>query len=206
LVLLLISTELLQSYNEQLDIRNCYETSDDYETTDDEYSSNKLVVSEEHALKKKQNREMNSKTILKKIRITPYILFLLISDVYLISFELLASRVGQSSRCTQSFGAIIKCTKNKEFQDLKNFFLVSNPQDKLLYNKRYPCSGLCKEKHFKYIEWVGSFITFGRAPPIYKVLQELFPLKFTNETKFSYSKLLSDQSRRLNDKLLARSK
>ncbi|CAG8762397.1 17037_t:CDS:2 [Gigaspora margarita] len=99
-----------------------------------------------------------------------------------------------------------KYTKNKEFQDLKNFFSVSNPQDKLSYNKRYLCSGLCEEKHLKYIKRVGSFIIFGRASPIYKVAQELFPLKFTNETKFSYSKLSSDQSRRLNDELSARSK
>ncbi|CAG8612591.1 382_t:CDS:1, partial [Dentiscutata heterogama] len=63
---LIISTELSQSDHEQSDIEDCYETSDDYEMTDDERSSNRLVVSEEHALKKKRNRGMNSKTILEK--------------------------------------------------------------------------------------------------------------------------------------------
>lgn len=88
---------------------------------------------------------------------------------------------------------------------MRVFFPASNSQDKPLY-KRYPCSGLCKEKHLKYIERVGGFITFGGAPPAKQVAQELFPQKFTNETKFSYSKLTSNQSKRLNDELSARSK
>ncbi|RIB10692.1 hypothetical protein C2G38_2205429 [Gigaspora rosea] len=122
---LLILTKLSQSDNEQLDIRDCYKTSDNY---------------------KQQTELANHLDILE----------------------------------------------------------VLGPLYKLLYNKRYPCSGLCKEKHLKYIEWVGSFITFSRALPVYKVAQELFPLKFTNETKFSYSKLSSNQSKRLNDELSAR--
>ncbi|RIB07202.1 hypothetical protein C2G38_2215158 [Gigaspora rosea] len=113
---------------EQLDIRDCYKIFDNYEMTDDEYSSNSLVVSEEHVLKKKQNCGMNSKTILKKA------------------------------------------------------------------------------KRLKYIECVSGFITFGGALPINKVAKELFPLRFSNEAKFSYSKLTPDQSRKLNDKLSARSK
>ncbi|CAG8801950.1 17396_t:CDS:1, partial [Racocetra fulgida] len=64
--LLLISTEISQSDNKQSDIRDCYKTFDNYEKTDDKYSSNKLVVSKEQALKKKRNHKMNSKTILEK--------------------------------------------------------------------------------------------------------------------------------------------
>ncbi|CAG8670843.1 2288_t:CDS:2 [Cetraspora pellucida] len=130
---LIISTELSQSDHEQSDIEDCYETSDDYETTDDKRSSNRLVVSEEHALKKKRNHGMNSKTILEKQT------------------------------------------------ELAN--------------------------HLDVLEiLIGGFITFGDAPPAKQVAQELFLQKFTNETKFSYSKLTSNQSKRLNDELSARSK
>lgn len=208
---LLIPTELSQSDNEQLDIRDCYETSDDYETMDDEYSSNKLVVSEEHALKKKRNCGMNSKTILEKqAELANHLDVLEVLGPLCVRCKhckkLIKLKRNYDNSRIESHVSNSKCTKNKGFQDLKNFFSVSNPQDKLSYNKRYPCSGLCEEKHLKYIERVGGFITFGGAPPVYKVAQELFPLKFTNETKFSYSKLSSDQSRRLNDELSARSK
>ncbi|CAG8841542.1 9531_t:CDS:2, partial [Gigaspora margarita] len=40
----------------------------------------------------------------------------------------------------------------------------------------------------------------------YSMAKELFLLRFPNEAKFSYSKLTTNQSRRLNDELLARSK
>ncbi|CAG8762339.1 6372_t:CDS:2 [Dentiscutata erythropus] len=53
---------------------------------------------------------------------------------------------------------------------------------------------------------VGGFTIFGGAPLIKKVVQELFPKKFTKKAKFSYNKLTLDQLKRLNDELLARSK
>ncbi|CAG8602924.1 203_t:CDS:2, partial [Cetraspora pellucida] len=93
--------------------------------------------------------------------------------------------------------------KNKGFQDLRKFFADSNSQDEPSH-KRYPCSGLCKEKHLKYIERVGGFAVSGGAPLVKIVAQELFPDKFTENTKFSYSKLSSNQSKRLNDELSAR--
>ncbi|CAG8444552.1 11580_t:CDS:2 [Dentiscutata heterogama] len=83
--LLLAQTEFLQSDNELPDcyetsdneLLNCYKTSDNefpdcyetsynYETTDDEYSNNRSVVSEEHMSKKKRNCKINPKTILEK--------------------------------------------------------------------------------------------------------------------------------------------
>ena len=98
-----------------------------------------------------------------------------------------------------------KCIKNKGFQDLRKFFADSNSQDEPSH-KRYLCSGLYKEKYLKYIEQVGGFAVSGGAPLVKIVAQELFPDKFTENTKFSYSKLSSNQSKRLNDKLSARSK
>ncbi|CAG8567317.1 29127_t:CDS:2 [Racocetra persica] len=60
---------------------------------------------------------------------------------------------------------------------------------KILNLLRYPCSGLHEEKHLTYIERVGGFTIFGKAPPIKEIAQELFPKKFTKKTKFSYNKL-----------------
>ncbi|CAG8535218.1 5380_t:CDS:2, partial [Racocetra fulgida] len=91
------------------------------------------------------------------------------------------------------------------FQDLREFFSLSSIQENLSH-KRYPCSGLYGEKHLKYIERIGGFTLFGGAPPVKKLAQELFLLKFIEKTKFSYSKLRSNQSKRLNNELSARSK
>ncbi|CAG8455052.1 21251_t:CDS:2 [Dentiscutata erythropus] len=63
-----------------------------------------------------------------------------------------------------------------------------------------------EKKHLKYIERVGGFAVSGGAPLVKIVAQELFPDKFTENTKFSYSKLSSNQSKRLNDELSTRSK
>ncbi|CAG8544568.1 8617_t:CDS:2, partial [Scutellospora calospora] len=51
---------------------------------------------------------------------------------------------------------------------------------------------------------IGSFAVSGGASLVKTVAQELFLAKFTKNTKFSYSKLSFDQSKRLNDELLAR--
>ncbi|CAG8795287.1 32_t:CDS:1, partial [Racocetra fulgida] len=98
-----------------------------------------------------------------------------------------------------------KCIKNKGLQDLRKFFCPQDPQDKPLH-KWYLCSFLYEEKHFKYIKRAGGFTIFGKALPVKKVAQELFLCKFTEKTNFSYSKLNSNQSKRLNNKLSARSK
>ncbi|RIB09185.1 hypothetical protein C2G38_2044533 [Gigaspora rosea] len=203
-------SDIEQSDIEQSDIRDCYETSDDYETTNDKYSNNSLVVSEKHILKKKQNHGMNSKTILEKqTELANYPDVLEVLGPLCVRCKhckkLIKLKRNYDKSRIESYVSNSKCIKNKEFQYLEKFFSASNPQDKPLH-KRYPCSSLCKTKHLKYIEQVGGFITFGGAPPINKVAKELFPFRFPNKTKFSYSKLTPDQSRRLNDELSAKSK
>ncbi|CAG8634296.1 21124_t:CDS:2, partial [Gigaspora margarita] len=189
----------------QLDIKQSDIEQSDIEQSDIEYNS--LVVFEEHALKKKWNCEINSKMILEKLANHPDVLEVLgpLYVQYKHCKKLIKLKRNYNKTQIESHVSNSKCVKNKGFQDLKKFFLASNPQDKLLH-KRYLCSGLCEEKHLKYIERVGRFITFGGAPPINKVAKELFSLRFPNKAKFSYSKLTTDQSRRLNDELSARSK
>ncbi|RIA99906.1 hypothetical protein C2G38_2236677 [Gigaspora rosea] len=217
--LLLTSTEFSQSDNESPDcyeisneyettdmftstefsdneLPDCYETDDEYETGD-EYSNNGSVP-EEFTPKKKRNPELASHPDVLEI-LSP-----LCVRCKHCKRSVKLKRNYDKSRI-ESHVSNNKCIKNKGFLDLRKFFAVSNSQDGPS-NKRYPCSGLCEEKHLKYIERVGGFTISGGAPLAKVVAQELFPDKFTKDTKFSYSKLNSNQSKRLNDELSARSK
>ncbi|CAG8838822.1 32618_t:CDS:2, partial [Gigaspora margarita] len=188
-----------QSDSEFLNLEDYYETSDNYETTDNECSNNRSIVSSKQTLKKKRIRGMNSETIINKqaeLANHPDVLEILnplCVRCKNCKKQIKLKRNYEKSRI-ESHVSSSSCIKNKGFRDLKEFFSNSNSQNEPLFHRRYPCSGL-----------LGGFTIFGGAPPIKEVAQELFSKKFTKVTKFSYNKLTSDQSKRLNDELSARS-
>ncbi|CAG8727430.1 37123_t:CDS:10 [Gigaspora margarita] len=185
--------ELSQSDSEFSNIQNCYKISDSYETTDNECLNNELAISSKKNFKKKRIHSMNLKTIIEKQAELAYH-----PDV----LEILSLLCVRCRHCKKP----IKLKRGFEKSCIESHMSnVSNSQQEP-HNKKYPCIGLCEEKHLAYIERVCSFIVFGEAPPVKEVAQELFPRKFMKETKFSYTKLISNESKKLNEELSARSK
>ncbi|CAG8792432.1 10891_t:CDS:2, partial [Gigaspora margarita] len=66
--------------------------------------------------------------------------------------------------------------------------------------KQKICIGLNNQQHLTYLKRVATIVSFGGAPPVYKIAKELFPTKFSNQP-FKWAKLSPSENKQLNDQL-----